>query len=80
MAWKIINNSEPDCYKEEFSAECPKYHQTTTITRHFTGTKWCKTDLQKTYHFSGYKCTLLEDRSAHGFSPCAETCPLVQGK
>lgn len=80
MAWKIINNSEPNYFKEEFSTECPKLHQMTTITKHYTGSKWCETDLRKTYHLSGYKCSLLEGTSAHGFSTCAETCPLVQEK
>ena len=79
MAWKIIRNSEPDFRDYHFSGICPKFDKESTVTTHCSGSVVCKTDLQKTYHPVGYKCSLLE-QSKESASLCVETCPLVPEK
>lgn len=77
MAWKIVNNSEPDFKEEKFVGECPMYRKDAMITVFFTGRKMCKTDLQKTYSESGRKCDLLLEAEGVSFTSCMESCPLV---
>ena len=80
MAWKEVHNSEPDSRDDCFSGECPKFGKTASVTVHFVGSIWCKTDLQKTYHKAGLKCSLLEGTNGANFAPCMENCPLVPEK
>lgn len=35
MAWKIVNNSEPDFKEEKFVGECPMYRKDAMITVFF---------------------------------------------
>lgn len=80
MVWKVIRNSEPRSRSDSFSGLCPKFGKTATITVYSVGNVQCKTDLQKTYHTAGYKCSLLEGTTEVNFSSCMETCPLVPEK
>ena len=80
MAWKIIRNSEPATRSDSFSGMCPKFGKTATITIYSVGSVCCKTDLQKTYHKSGARCSLIEETDGTDFSPCMDNCPLVPEK
>lgn len=80
MAWKRVCNSEPDFRIDSFSGKCPRFNKNATVTINSTGTIVCKTDLQKTYHKSGFKCSLLEGTNEASFSPCMENCPIVSEK
>ena len=80
MAWKIIRNSEPVSRSDSFSGKCPKFDKIATVTVHSIGSVCCKTDLQKTYHKAGSKCSLLEGTNEASFSSCIEKCPLVPEK
>ena len=80
MAWKEIRNSEPVSRSDVFSGICPKFKKESTITIHSIGSLCCKTDLQKTYHKAGFKCSLLEETNAASFSACMDSCPLVPEK
>lgn len=77
MAWEKIHNSEPTICSDSFGGMCPRFRKTATITVYSVGNVCCKTDLQKTYHKSGVKCSLLEGTNQATFSPCMEKCPLV---
>ena len=77
MVWKEVRNSEPNPREDCFSGECPKLGKTALVTVYSVGSVWCKTDLQKTYHKAGMKCSLLEGTN---FSPCMENCPLIPEK
>lgn len=80
MAWNIIRNSEPASLNEDYFGTCPKTCKKAKVTVHYVGSKWCKTDLQKTYRKSGMTCSLLLDEDKARFSPCMENCPLVPDK
>lgn len=77
MAWKVINNSEPEFKEDKFVGECPIHHKDAMITVFSTGRKMCETDLQKTYRESGRKCDLLIEVEGVSFAPCVGKCPLV---
>ena len=80
MAWNKIRNSEPDFREDCFSGICPRFGKTATITISAVGSMSCKTDLQKTYHKAGLKCSLLEGTNEAGFSACMRNCPLEPEK
>lgn len=80
MAWKIVRNSDPDFREDCFTGICPRFGKEATITIKSVGSVMCKTDLQKTYHKSGMKCTLLDGTNEVGFSSCMEKCPLEPEK
>lgn len=80
MALKMMHNSEPDFREDSFTDICPKFDKTATITIKSIGSVICKTDLQKTYHKSGMKCSLLDRTNGVGVSSCMEKCPLEPEK
>ena len=80
MAWKIVDNSQPTYREDCFSGECPQYGKTAIVTVHSVGSIECKTDLQKTYHKSGIKCSLLSDGNETRFCSYMGNCPLVPEK
>lgn len=80
MAWKEIRNSEPDMRSDTFSGKCLKCGKTATVTVQSAGSMYCKTDLHKTYHKVGFKCSLLEEAKGTSFCSCMESCPLVPEK
>ncbi len=80
MGWNIVRNSEETLRDDSFSGECPRFGKKASITVCSVGSIQCKTDLQKTYHKAGVKCSLLEGTNEAGFSPCMENCPLVPEK
>ena len=52
--------------------DCSQVNAKATITAYYIGIRMCKTDLEKTYHLSGWNCSLLDEKL---FSCCRETCP-----
>ena len=81
MGWKIIRNSEPTTRADSFSGKCPQFNKETMVTVYSVGSIVCKTDLQKTYHRSGFRCSLLEKNKEVFFSSsCMDNCPLVPEK
>lgn len=73
MAWKEIRNGEPDTYKITTPGICKQTGKTAEVTSFFCGRIECKTDLQKTYGFKGFGCSL------HAENPsCVDMCPLIQ--
>lgn len=75
-----IRNSEPKSQDYCFTGECPKFGKTASVTVHYVGSMWRKSDLHKTYHKAGMKCSLLEGTKEAYFSPCMENCPFVPEK
>ena len=59
------------------SGTCKFYGQQAGVTSFFSGTMECRTDLQKTYRFKGYKCSLQEKNVFHN-PACLEECFLIQ--
>lgn len=80
MGWKIVRNSEPTTRADSFSGKCSKFNKDATVTVYSVGSIACKTDLQKTYHKAGFKCSLLEETKEVSFSSCMDNCPLVPEK
>ncbi len=80
MAWNIVRNDEPDLKKELYSGVCPELGKMAEVTVYYVGSKWCKTDLQKTYRQSGVVCSLLQETDKAKFSPCMENCPFIPKK
>ena len=80
MEWKIVRNSEPTTRADSFSGKCPRFNKDATVTVHSVGSIARKTDLQKTYHKAGLKCSLLENTKEAAFSSCMDNCPLVPEK
>lgn len=77
MSWKEIHNGENDTYNTTTPGICKLFRKRAEVTSLFRGTVECRTDLQKTYRFKGYKCSLQEE---NGFpNPiCMDVCPLIQ--
>ena len=80
MAWKIIRNSEPEFRDYTFCGKCPLSGKEAEVTVHCVGTLMCRSDLQKTYRPSGYKCSLLMQGNHRLSSQCMESCPLIPEK
>ena len=77
MAWDIIRNSESNSRKESIMGKCPISEENAIITVFYVGNTYCKTDLQKTYHKAGIKCSLLERANKSEVSLCIEQCELA---
>lgn len=77
MALKVIRNREPDSRKIVSSGICKHCGKHAEVTTFFNGSVLHKTDLHKTYHFSGYSCSLQNEP---GFlNPgCRDNCSLIQ--
>ena len=76
MAWKIVNNSQPDTRNDTYYGFCPIQKKQAVVTIRAKGKLLCKSDLQKTYTAAGRCCNLLDDKHAS----CLDTCPLVTEK
>ena len=74
MAGKIINNSQPPFREEKYMVDCKKFKGKATIMAHYAGSQWTKTDAQKAYRLSGWKCSLIEESNSPMRSPCMD-CP-----
>lgn len=80
MAWKEVRNGEPDNYNTKNSGVCKlQTGKRAEVTSFFCGRVECKADLQKTYRFKGYKCSLQED-TGYQDPACLDVCPLIQKK
>lgn len=77
MAWKEIHNGEPNSYNITNSGICKRDERQAKVTSFFVGNNECRTDLQKTYHFSGYNCSLQEENGYQNPS-CMENCLLIR--
>lgn len=73
--WKTINSSEKGPCEKQVFGKCPATGEDVCVTSIFRLSKICKTDLQKTPIYSGYKCSFFE-KSGTEFSECIE-CPLI---
>ena len=74
MSWKIINNSNNNLNKSDYTNECPQTKEKATVTVKFSQSMGSKTDLQPTSHISSRECSLLK----YSFASCMETCPLIK--
>lgn len=79
MGLKIIRNGEPNFKKIDIPGVCPRCHKEVIISEHYSGQMMCQTDLNKTYHFSGYSCSLQKEDPEIPRS-CLMNCPLVTKK
>ena len=77
MIWKEIRNGEPDSHNIMLSGNCKIFEKKAEVTTFFRGTVECKTDLQKTNRFKGYKCSQQEEKG-HQNPDCVNVCPLIQ--
>ena len=77
MVRKTVRNGEETIQNITCSGTCKFFGCRAEVASVFYGTMECKTDLQKTYRFKGYKCSLQKE---HGFSnpACMDECPLIQ--
>lgn len=77
MAWKEIHNRASASPTITNSGICKLYEKQAEVTSLLGSTVECKTDLQKTYHFVGYKCSLQKE---DGFPDpaCIDVCHLIQ--
>lgn len=76
MKWKSVNSSEAKLSEQQVFGKCPVTSEDVCVTSSFCHRQACKTDLQNTPIYSGYKCSLHE-KSNKRFSACTE-CPLIQ--
>lgn len=77
MRWKKMTDKEEIFPKTTCSGTCKLYGQQAEVTSFFCGTVECRTDLQRTYRFKGYKCSLQEKNDFHN-PVCMEECFLIQ--
>jgi hypothetical protein len=77
MRGKVIRNGEPAFPSVTYSGPCKLDGRNADVTSYFRCSKECRTDLQKTYRFSGYKCSLQEEKD-HTNPACMGSCPLIQ--
>lgn len=77
MAWKEIHNAESDSPKTKLSGICKLSGKQAEVCSFFYGVVECKTDLQKTLRFKGYKCSLQEETGFQNLA-CMDECPLIQ--
>lgn len=77
MSWKEMHNGEADAFNTTNSGICKLFREQAEVISFFMGTVECRTDLQKTYRFKGYKCSLQEK---NGFlnPSCMDGCSLIQ--
>lgn len=76
---KEIHNGEPASRKITLSGICKLDKRQADVTSFFSGTMECKTDLQKTYRFQGYKCS-LQLKNVFSNPACMDECPLIRKK
>ena len=76
MTWKEVRNGEPDTYITKMTGICKQTDERAEVTSFFSGRKECKSDLQKTYRFQGYKCSLQKPGCSN--PACMDVCPLIQ--
>lgn len=77
MTWKEIRNGESASLNTTNSGICKFYGKQAEVTSYFSGTAECKINLQKTYRFKGYICSLQEKNSFPN-PTCMDECPLIQ--
>lgn len=77
MSWKEMHNGEADTFNTTNSGICKLFREQAEVTSFFRGTVECRTDLQKTYRFKGYKCS-LQEKNGFPNPSCMDGCPLIQ--
>lgn len=75
MAWEEVRNDGN--YNTKISGICKHTGERAEVTSFFSGRVECKTDLQKTYRFKGYKCS-LQEQSGYPNPACLDVCPFIQ--
>ena len=77
MTWKEMCNGEQSSLEVKYLGNCKFCGKRVEVTSFFSSSMECKTDLQKTYRFKGYKCNLQEEKGF--FNPaCMHECPLIR--
>lgn len=79
MRWKEVRNREPDTDNIVISGICEYTGKPVEVTSAFGGKVECTTDLQKTYRFKGFKCS-LEGEGGYPNPSCEDVCPLIRKK
>ena len=74
---KEIRNGEPTFIETIQPGICKRFGKKAEVTSCFMGTVECRTDLQKTYRFKTYKCS-LQQGTRHMDLTCMDECPLIQ--
>ena len=77
MGWNKMHNVEADNPHITHSGICKYNGKQAEVTSFFSGIIECKTDLQKTYRFKGYKCSLQEKKGVPDLV-CIDECPLIR--
>lgn len=77
MTWKERCNGEQTFLDTTYSGICKICGKRAEVTSFFSSSMECKTDLQKTYRFRGYKCSLQGEKDF--LDPaCMDECPLIR--
>ena len=71
---KIVTNDEKLIKRH---GKCKISGEEATVTSRFIGSYVCKTDLQKSYRFVGYNCSLM-GKNVFSDPTCMDKCPLIQ--
>ena len=79
MRWKEVRNGEPDTDNIVISGVCEYTGKMVEVTSVFGGRVEYKTDLQKTYRFKGFKCS-LQGEPGYPKPSCIDVCPLIWKK
>lgn len=79
MRWKEVRNGEPNTDNIVISGICKYTGKMAEVTSVFGGSVECKTDLQKTYRYKGFKCS-LQGEGGYPNPACGDACPLIRKK
>lgn len=79
MGWEITRNRENAVSNTTITGFCRLYEENAEVTSFYRCRIECKTDLQETYSFKGYKCSLEEKNGVINPS-CVDNCPFIRKK
>jgi hypothetical protein len=74
---KVIRNGEPNTRKITYTGTCKQCGKQAEVTSFFNGSVMHRMDLQKTYHFAGYSCSLQKE-TGYSNPACRDKCSLIQ--
>lgn len=77
MACKEMRNKEYESPKTTNRGICRYTGNKAEVTSYFRGTIECRTDLQNSNHFLGYKCSLQKETNYMN-PACMDECRLIQ--
>ena len=77
MKWQPVRNKDYSSRDTYYQGKCSRFHESATLSIHFSGKQGCKSDLQPTFIPHLKECSLLKEKNDKD-TTCMLSCPIFE--